>query len=435
MRSFQQYFWVVLALCLIPGALYGQADYVLSMTGFDAAQGGSGDVRILFDNTGNSGIQGWSFGCCNNSNELALQTVGPGSTTETINDGDEPGFLALNFEPGGWTMGCVIDLFGQIFLAPGTGYELAVANYQAIGAPETTTTVNFCNDQGTPAVSTVIVVAGQSIPPETSGAEINILLAPPPFIYRAPNSNAGYDPLDGIALFSVNLSIEEDPVSPGFPNATQGFSVSVTCDPGLVTPMDIVPTGAVAALNPYFVGTVIHVDGWSAGVIYSLQIPVFLAFVGETPAMAISGTSAAGVLTGNDVGATSALTFEANGSPPIYNVVTVNSTSQAVITFDGSLTFSPQTVIDYIRGDQQGDGITNIADGIWTLQALFNGGPISSCFDASDANADGLYDTADAITIFTYIFLGGAAPPAPFPGCGNTGEPQDCSEYLACNNP
>lgn len=425
----------ILAICLVPGAIFAQADYVLSMTSFDAAQGGSGDIRVLFDNVGNSSIQGWSYGSCHDINALTLSQVVAGSTTATVNNGDEPGFLALNVEPGGYTMGCVIDLFGQVFLGPGTGYELAVGNYQAIGAPETTTQVNFCNILGSPEVTTVIVVSGQSVPPENSGAEVNILTAPPPFIYRAPNANAGYNPIDGIAIFSVDLSIEEDPTSPGFPSDTQGFSVSVTCNPTLITPTDIVPTGPVAALDPYFVGTVIHSNGWSGGVIYSLQLPVFLAFDGETAAMAISGTSAAGALTGNEVGATSPLTFEENGSPPVYNVVTVNSTSQVVTTVDGSINFVPQTVIDYIRGDQQGDGITNIADGIWTLQALFNGGPISNCFDASDANADGLYDTADAVTIFTYIFLAGAPPPAPFPNCGNAGEPQDCAEYLGCNNP
>ena len=101
----------ILAICLVPGAIFAQADYVLSMTSFDAAQGGSGDIRVLFDNVGNSSIQGWSYGSCHDINALTLSQVAAGSTTATVNNGDEPGFLALNVEPGGYTMGHTSHLF------------------------------------------------------------------------------------------------------------------------------------------------------------------------------------------------------------------------------------------------------------------------------------------------------------------------------------
>jgi hypothetical protein len=34
--------------------------------------------------------------------------------------------------------------------------------------------------------------------------------------------------------------------------------------------------------------------------------------------------------------------------------------------------------------------------------------------------------------LISYIFTNGAAPPSPFPMCGNAGEPQDCEVYNGC---
>ncbi|MDE0960872.1 MAG: hypothetical protein OSB09_08835, partial [Planctomycetota bacterium] len=63
---------------------------------------------------------------------------------------------------------------------------------------------------------------------------------------------------------------------------------------------------------------------------------------------------------------------------------------------------------------------------------LFSGGS-ASCLNALDANDDGGNDVADAISLLTYLFGGGAAPTAPVV-CGQdpTPGPLDCGGFSAC---
>lgn len=86
------------------------------------------------------------------------------------------------------------------------------------------------------------------------------------------------------------------------------------------------------------------------------------------------------------------------------------------------------------RGDANGDGITDIADAIWSLTFFFGSGSAPDCFLAGDTNDDGIYDVADAISLFSYIFLAGSPPSAPFPDCGDDPTPSSlgCDEYTAC---
>jgi hypothetical protein len=93
------------------------------------------------------------------------------------------------------------------------------------------------------------------------------------------------------------------------------------------------------------------------------------------------------------------------------------------------------TAADFIRGDANQDGSTNIADTLATLGCLFLGERCAPCADAADANDDGAVNIADATFTLAFLFLGGKAPPAPGPrGCG--ADPTldrfaDC-EHAAC---
>ncbi|MDE0960377.1 MAG: hypothetical protein OSB09_06320 [Planctomycetota bacterium] len=88
------------------------------------------------------------------------------------------------------------------------------------------------------------------------------------------------------------------------------------------------------------------------------------------------------------------------------------------------------------RGDCNADGGYNIADQIFTLAALFSGGPSGDCQDACDQNDDGGINIADAIYGLAALFSGGPTPPAPSPGtCG--GDPTDtdsldCASFPPC---
>lgn len=72
------------------------------------------------------------------------------------------------------------------------------------------------------------------------------------------------------------------------------------------------------------------------------------------------------------------------------------------------------------RGDSNGDGAVDIADGVFTLLYLFLGSNNLPCEDAADADDSGDLDISDAVSTFGYLFLGEAPPPAPGPlECGD----------------
>ena len=56
------------------------------------------------------------------------------------------------------------------------------------------------------------------------------------------------------------------------------------------------------------------------------------------------------------------------------------------------------------RGDANGDGTINIADGLAILEHLFRGGRSVRCTAAADYNGDGTLNVADAISLFSYLF-------------------------------
>ena len=76
---------------------------------------------------------------------------------------------------------------------------------------------------------------------------------------------------------------------------------------------------------------------------------------------------------------------------------------------------------NFRRGDIDGNGGFDLADPISWLFALASAGTIpigGDCPAAWDANGDAVLDLADPISLLSYLFVGGAAPPAPFPSCG-----------------
>lgn len=97
---------------------------------------------------------------------------------------------------------------------------------------------------------------------------------------------------------------------------------------------------------------------------------------------------------------------------------------------------SPPSAPDpqFIRGECNGDGVFDLADGIFTLSFLFAAGSTGPCAAACDGNGDGSVDLGDAIFAFSYLLLGGSPPPAPFPDCGVdvAGSSLDCLNSPSC---
>ena len=78
----------------------------------------------------------------------------------------------------------------------------------------------------------------------------------------------------------------------------------------------------------------------------------------------------------------------------------------------------PPDTVTFLRGDANSDCVVNISDATFTLNHLFQGGPLP-CPDAADANDLHGLDLSDTISILNYLFLGGPEPSAPgpnFPG-------------------
>ncbi|MBT7640912.1 MAG: hypothetical protein HN598_10565, partial [Planctomycetes bacterium] len=82
------------------------------------------------------------------------------------------------------------------------------------------------------------------------------------------------------------------------------------------------------------------------------------------------------------------------------------------------------------RGDANGDGAMDIADGIIILGYLF-GTSTLDCFDAADANDDGNLNIADAIATLSALFNGGPLPPTPGP---NNCDLDPTDDFLGCGS-
>ncbi|MGB1072210.1 MAG: hypothetical protein ACPG1Z_11135, partial [Planctomycetota bacterium] len=90
--------------------------------------------------------------------------------------------------------------------------------------------------------------------------------------------------------------------------------------------------------------------------------------------------------------------------------------------------------VTFLRGECNGDGSISIADVVFHLDYLFNGGPESPCLRGCDANDDAGVDLSDGIYTLQFLFVGGPPPPDPWPDCGldPTADTLPCPLNPAC---
>jgi len=123
-------------------------------------------------------VQGWSFTC--NLSMPAGSIVGeaPGTTTQALNNGTGPSFLAASVYPGqGFTVGCVISFMGTQTLPVGGGYELHTlqVTVPSNAVPGTVYPITFDNVAlGSPPVATVVVYGGFSYQPTLVAGSITV---------------------------------------------------------------------------------------------------------------------------------------------------------------------------------------------------------------------------------------------------------------------
>lgn len=422
-------------------------NYVFDMGSAAGVTGSTVNAGATFTNNGTF-VSGWSYGICTADETVAVAVAVFGEETNTINGGAMPGFQSLNIQIGGWTQGVVIDLFGANPIPPGGVVFMASANYDLIGAPGTTTALDFCGTLGPVAVTVVVVVNGLSLVPTASSGNLTILTdpcdLPLEFAFIAPTAGPINYPAtagNGGVAFSADFSLHETtPYPAGVPCGaeTQGFSMGVSHDPTLMTVTAAASAGSVAALNggggPAFETAGILANGWTIGIVYSLQPPVSTIVFATPQPVVTADYVGAGALVGVAGPTSTPLNWDSTlGAVPVANVVVVGGGSVGADFNDGSVTFNGTTTNPFVGGDCNGDGIINIADIIWALSELFSGGPTRNCPIACDANGDGSYGIADPIYIANYVFLLGP-PPAGNPTCGTVpGQtPEDCDPQAAC---
>lgn len=68
------------------------------------------------------------------------------------------------------------------------------------------------------------------------------------------------------------------------------------------------------------------------------------------------------------------------------------------------------TVIPYLPGDPNHDGLINSADVVYLINYLFVGGPEPNPLESGDATSDGQVNSADVAYLINYLFVGGPAP-------------------------
>lgn len=103
---------------------------------------------------------------------------------------------------------------------------------------------------------------------------------------------------------------------------------------------------------------------------------------------------------------------------PVKNILAVKGQGLPICREPLPIRVIVQDTVDFFRGDANNDRRLDISDPATILHAAFYGDATIQCDDAADANDDGKVDISDAIYLLGYLFLGGSAPHAPFPGAG-----------------
>ncbi|MGB1070023.1 MAG: hypothetical protein ACPG1Z_00005, partial [Planctomycetota bacterium] len=188
------------------------------------------------------------------------------------------------------------------------------------------------------------------------------------------------------------------------------------------------PAGALAAVRggagPEFFESNALADGVTIGCVTDFSGVDTVNYATSETAfnlnLALSATATGGVTT---------IDFTDNlGAPSVPNVVSGSDGTTYVASGTGG-ELAGSTAVAFRRSDCNTDGLIDIADGIFTLNFLFQGGSAGECFGACDTNSDSVIDVADAIYTFTYQFSSGPMPTAPFPDCGVSPSGEECNNY------
>jgi hypothetical protein len=121
---------------------------------------------------------------------------------------------------------------------------------------------------------------------------------------------------------------------------------------------------------------------------------------------------------------------KARSPAQLYQLTIAGKSNRWTQVTDGWVKRKAAPAAEFLRGDANDDGRSDVSDPIWIISELMLQGPRTRCASAADANDDGLQDLSDAMYLISYAFLASPQPPAPFPSCGPDPTPDtlDCPE-------
>jgi len=260
------------------------------------------------------------------------------------------------------------------------------------------------------------------------------VLPPPPlaFTFRLLDATGSYDVASGVGSVDVSVTASESPANIGYPNPVSAFSMGVSYDPAMLEVSGLQPGAGLS--SPEFFNGQLLADSVTIGAVMDFEGQIVLELSSETEVAQISFETNATNAAGDADGRATSLEFE-NGlgtGLPIDNIIVVDFDDLVPALDGGLVTLMPVAGGVFRRGDANSDGQFNIADAVSILAYLFQGGA-ATCLDALDTNDDGSVNIADGVTELSYLFSSGPAPAAPFPGCGvdPTADSVQCASYPA----
>jgi hypothetical protein len=108
-------------------------------------------------------------------------------------------------------------------------------------------------------------------------------------------------------------------------------------------------------------------------------------------------------------------------APGQYDISVANEGGRLLAA--ARVTIPATTTTLFVRARANGDDRVDLSDAVSVLTYLFLGGKPPPCLDAADVNDDGTVDISDPVRLLAYLFSGGPAPPSPFPEPGEDPTP------------
>ena len=210
----------------------------------------------------------------------------------------------------------------------------------------------------------------------------------------------------------------------------QGWTFAVRHDPALLRlvpdSLTIAGTDAERGAGEGFLSILSLAEGTDGGdpgfvvtFIASFETPVNLA-VGSENSLARATYEALGTLPveGSSLRLVDHALAADGGSPVAIGIastaeIRVPRALVHGVLFEDGEACQPPVGGTFRRADSNADGVTNLADAVFSLQYLFLGLEEPSCLDAADADDDGAIGLADAVFTLSGLFQGGPLPPAP----------------------